>query len=458
MSANIWCKSQLFRQTISARSTPWFNWRNHIQDSWAFMIFDPKWMPFWIEQTCRAAREDGFLPRCSARVPGLPFPDQRHPDIATWTAFCAARYFAETGDRSLFSKTIEVAGGTKKTTILDAIVSGLQWLLDHRGSHGMVLFLDGDWSDPLEEAGKLGIGESPWTTMALINALNNFVPVLRKIGSVDLADTFGAEITKLTGAVNSSAWDGNWYIRGIDDSGKPFSTASDPDGNVSLLMQAWAVLSGVSSPERTKLLVAAVDKNNKTSIGPILYGPPFLKQRPWIGRETAKMPGTCVNGSVYLHVSMMWSMVEFILGRPDQGLEVLHQSLALSEGGDLNKRKAIPLWMPNYWHGPHSQTPGQVGETMTSAGPPWFIVIMFEYVFGLKAEFDGLRIQPCFPSTWQTGSCQRPYRGSMLNFEFNRDSSIKGIVVTMDGKALEKQLIPSDLKMGSYNIKVIIGN
>lgn len=458
--ANIWCKCQVHRQAISARATPWFNWRNHLQDGWAFMIFDLQWQPFWIEQTCRAAHEDGFLPRCSARVPGLSnyALRQRHTDIVTWLAFCASRYFLETGDEAFFRKDISYANGAKKAAISEVIISGLRWLLENRGSHGMVLLLDGDWSDPLEEAGKNGIGESPWTTMALIHALKDFVPVMRRLGLCEPAEAFNLEIQKLTDAVNSFAWDGKWYIRGIDDSGKPFCTAGDPDANISLLAQAWAVLSGVAPEERLQSLVAAVDGRCKTTDGPVIYAPAFLAPRPWIGRETAKPPGICVNGSVYSHVAMMWAKAECLLNRPDNALEIFHQVLALRERDDPAKRKDIPLWMPNYWHGPDSETPGQAGETMTGGAPPWFLMILFEQVFGLQAEFEGLAIRPCLPFSWDRASCQRPYRGSELNFEYKRDSSKEGVEVLLDGQRITGCLIPADLRPGRYAITVTIGN
>jgi cellobionic acid phosphorylase len=457
MAANVWCKYQLHRQTISARSTPWFNWRNHIQDAWAFMLFDTKWEPHWLEKTCQKARADGFLPRASERVPGVAFLDQRHPDIATWAALCAARYFTETGDRAFFRKKITYAGGKKKATILDCLSNGLQWLFNNRGKHGMVLLLDGDWSDPLEEAGKKGIGESPWTSMALINAVVHFAPLMRKLGMPEKAKAFESKAKKLSEAVNKHAWDGRWYIRGIDDSGKPFCTAKDPDGNVSLLMQSWAIISGIASPEHIKLLTESVDKWNKTEFGPIIYGPAFLTPRPWIGRETAKPAGTCVNGSVYNHVAMMWVMAEFMLGRPQNGLAILRQVLPLRENDDLEKRKGIPVWMPNYWHGPNSKTPGRVGEAMTSAAAPWFFLNVFEHLFGLRAELDGLHVQPCFPEDWEKASCKRSYRGFILDFEFVRNPSKTGITLSVNGKPLEGQIIPAKAITCNSMVKVTLG-
>ncbi len=455
---NVWTKSQLHRQTLSARSTPWFNWRNHLQDAWAYLIFDPSWLKRWIKNTCEVQHDDGFMPRCSERVPLLKFPNQTHADIATWAALCAARYYAETGDTAIFDEKINYGEkGGKTATIGRAIVNGLMWLFNHKGPNGMVLMRDGDWSDPLEEVGKRDIGESPWTSMALINAVKNFAPVLAEIGLADDAAKLSALADELAEKVNNTAWDGDWYIRAITDDGERLCTSKDADGRVSLLMQSWAVISGVASKERLERLVKAVDENNKTVVGPILYAPPFLTPRPWIGRETAKPAGTCVNGSCYNHVAIMWAKAEAILGRPEESIKIIKQVLPLRACDESDVTKAIPLWVPNYWHGTHSQRAGEGSNVMTSAAPPWIFLVMTDYIFGVRAELGGLWVKPCMPQSWNAARFERKYRGSDYVFEFERKGKGSGCVIELDGVKLTDGLIKPDNTAMRHNVKVYIG-
>jgi cellobiose phosphorylase len=455
---NVWTKCQLHRQTISARSTPWFNWRNHLQDAWAYLVIDPGRLRHWIECTCRAQHDDGFIPRCSERVPSLKFPDQTHADIATWTALCASRYYAETGDGEFFHQTVNYGKAKDKSaTIFESIVNGLMWLFDHKGPNGMVLMRDGDWSDPLEEVGKRDIGESPWTSMALINAAKNFAPVLSKEGMGENASKLISLADELTAKVNEIAWDGDWYIRAITDDGERLCKSDDEDGRVSLLLQSWAVISGVASAERLEKLVKAVDENNKTEIGPILYAPPFLKPRPWIGRETAKPAGTCVNGSCYNHVAVMWAKAEAILGRPEQSIEIIKKVLPLGENDKTPVTKAIPLWIPNYWHGPHSLRAGEGSDVMTSAAPPWIFLVMTDYIFGVRAELDGLKVSPCMPAEWQKARFKRNWRNSRYDFEFIREGDGRGVRLEIDGKKIDGCYIQADETAAEHKVKVYIG-
>ena len=446
---NFWVKKQLHRQTVSARSTGWFNWRNHLQDSWAWLLFDPSWLRRWIIMTCGAAEEDGFLPRCSARVPELVYPDQTHADIATWAALCGARYYAETGDVTLFAEKLP-----NGRTVGDTLARGLEWLYVHKGRNGMALMRAGDWSDPLEEVGKKDIGESPWTSMALVNATAEFAPLLALLGETERARTLQLEAERMIAAINAAAWDGDWYIRAITDSGERLCCAGDPDGRVSLLVQAWAIISGVAPAERVRKLVAAVDANNMTAIGPELYAPPFLEPRPWIGRETAKPAGTCVNGACYSHVAMMWAMANAMLGRPDESLRIIHRLLPLRETDETAITRCIPLWVPSYYHGVYSKSPGRASDVMTTAAPPWMFLVVFEHLFGIRATPEGLRIRPNLPSSWGRAVVTRSWRGSEYRIEMVRKIGVSGTRITVDGIGCDTGVIAPDATPGHHDVLV----
>ena len=451
---NIWTKIQLHRQILSARFGSLHNWRNNIQDAWGWMIFDSAWARKRLLELCSVAQADGFMPRTTPKLPELSCKTQRHTDIATWAAVCAARYAAETGDLDFFRQQVSYADGTKQSTVAECLVNGLNWLLNQTGKHGMVLLLEGDWSDPLEAAGKRGIGESPWTTAALVNAMKEFIPLLDRLDRSDIASEFRDSVKQLTQAVNDHAWDGEWYIRGITDDGIRFCTSDDPDGNVSLLMQSWAIISGIIPPDRLQAVVRSVEKHNKYDTGPVLYGPPFLTERPELGRESAKRPGTGENGSCYTHAALMWAAAEIKLGRGDEALEVIKQVLPARDPDATETTGAIPLWWPNYWQGPHAKFPGRSSGRISSGAPAWFFLNICDGLLGVRPTLDGLVINPCFPSNWPTASFQRRWRGSLYDIEYIRDPQREGIIVEMDGEIMPNQTIPVPTRPGTHEVIV----
>ena len=456
-SLNVWSKLQLYKQVLSARDGMIHSWRNNLQDAWGWAIFEPQWLAKRVEQVCAAAWDDGFMPRLSPKLPGIENEKVLHADIATWVGVCAARYAKETGDLEFFNKIVKYADGKKKATVIQCIVNGLQWLLKNTGTNGLILMLGGDWSDPLEDAGKKGIGESPWTTVALINAIKELNPLLLKLGMDDVSSQLNEHSEKLTQAVNDNAWDGQWYIRGITDDGVKFCTSSDPDANVSLMMQAWAIISGVVPSNRIESVIKAVDSYNKSELGPILYGPPFLKPRIEIGRETVKKPGTGENGSVYTHAAMMWVSAEIAMGRADEALKILQLVQPIGDPAKIDIRKAIPLWWANFFHGPHSNFPGRSSGLFASGAPAWFYLNVCEGLLGVKPDFDVLKISPCFPSTWEQATFTRQWRNSIYEFNFERKSDIEGVVVELDGQRLASHSIEPPVMQGIYYVNVYVG-
>jgi len=438
---NKWTRIQLHRQVISARSTFAHNWRNNLQDAWAWMIFDPAPAKSYLKELCQLSKADGFLSRSSQKFAELAKNhhclNQRHNDIAVWAITVAARYAAETGDMDFFNEKLKYANGTKTSNVIDRLIDSVRWLSKHRGKHGMLLMLDGDWSDPLEAVGKNGIGESPWTSVACVYAIKNFAPLLRKLGRVEIADELEKLSSELADAVNQNAWDGRWYIRGITDSGIRFCTAKDNDAKISLLMQAWAILAGVVSPDRMAILLKSIDEHLKTPIGPILYSPPFLKWRPEIGRETVKQPGTGENGSVYVHGAMMLAMAEAIAGRPNEALSIIQKVLPLRNEDCTEITKSIPLWFPNYWHGPHSISPGLSSSIISTGAPAWLYLVVCEGLFGIKPTLNGLEIKPNLPSSWKFAQIERMWRGKTYKFNYQIDSKSNNTTVVCNGKELK---------------------
>ncbi|MFI4910061.1 MAG: GH36-type glycosyl hydrolase domain-containing protein [Sedimentisphaeraceae bacterium JB056] len=459
---NVWTKIQLHRQVISSRFSDFHNWRNNLQDAWGWLIYEPQLAKDYLREICSLADEDGFMRRSSVRVEGviarIESVCQKHADIATWAVTLASNYAYETGDIDFFFEKIKYADAQKEATVIECLIHGIKWLLNHRGQHGMILMLDGDWSDPLEEAGRKGIGESPWTSVALVNSIRNIVPFLRKIDLADLADELVEHADNLARAVNQYAWDGQWYIRGITDDGVRFCKSDDPDANVSLMMQAWAIMSGVVTPERKGCVLKAIDDYVKTDIGPILYGPPFLKWRQEIGRETVKQPGTGENGSVYVHGAMMLAMAEIKAGRPDEALEIITQVLPLREKDCTSVTKAIPLWMPNFYHGPHSPLAGLSSGIISTGAPAWFCLDIVNGFLGIQPELDGLRVNPALPHSWNDVTFERNWRGATYNFIYKRCGKGDCVSVMLNGEILEDGLIPVPSNCDIYNVDVIIGS
>ena len=99
--------------------------------------------------------------------------------------------------------------------------------------------------------GAKGSGESVWLAWFLIDVLNGWVTIV-KDKEPELAAEWRKRAQQLSAAVERSAWDGDWYLRGYFDDGSPLGSRTNREARIDSISQSWAILSGAGDPERAK--------------------------------------------------------------------------------------------------------------------------------------------------------------------------------------------------------------
>ena len=112
----------------------------------------------------------------------------------------------------------------------------------------------------MNRVGELGQGESVWLGWLLYAALTAFAPLAEARHDTIRAAAWRAHATALQAALESEAWDGDWYRRGFFDDGTPLGSATNDECRIDSIAQSWAVLSGAAEPERAARAMAAVER------------------------------------------------------------------------------------------------------------------------------------------------------------------------------------------------------
>ena len=69
---------------------------------------------------------------------------------------------------------------------------------------------------------------------------------------------------------------------------------------------------------------------------------------------------------------------------------------------------AEPYVTPGNIDGPESPYFGRGGWTWYTGSAAWLQRVITDWVLGVRAEWDGLRVQPCLPPDWQQACMDRP--------------------------------------------------
>lgn len=434
--------------------------RNAIQDAMGGVFTDPTEMRQWFIRICEQQEQSGWMPHGFIMASGVslkPINTIPHRDIGVWLPMALHVYLAETGDFSLLKEKAQFNDGTGTATVYDHACLTLEWLLRDRTARGLSRIGEGDWNDPLNMAGHLGRGESVWLTQALIFALELWAGVAERTGDTTRSSRYRREATHSRDAVNRHAWDGQWYIRGTTDAGRPFGSRRNREGRIFLNSQSWALISGAAKGERLEACLHSVARHLSSPSGPAKLAPAYTAWDPTIGKLTLKHAGHNENGAVYCHAAVFYAYGLYIARRPDQAFQVLRTLLPGYGGNTIERSGQLPLYIPNAYVGPaDAKNAGRSSHQGNTGTAPWYYLTVLSGLLGLRAELDGLRIDPQLPTAWSGAHATRRFRGAEFVVEITRDPAARTLSVNLDGKPMNGNLVPPQKRGSRHTLTVTV--
>ncbi|MBW4084603.1 3-O-beta-D-glucopyranosyl-beta-D-glucuronide phosphorylase [Paenibacillus sp. S150] len=436
---NVWLKKQIVMQTRTNRMSNYCPIRNQLQDALGYALIDPSGAAEYMISVLKGQETGGFIQQW-IMTDGSP-PKHlcllNHTDGPVWLIICMTALLNQCGDAELLHRQVGFKDSSESASIYKHLLLAADYMASATGAHGLCLMGDGDWNDPINGPGRLGRGESAWNTMALAYAVQALLPFCEQLGDTDSEQHLRSIAGRLADAVNSTCWDGGWYVAGFDDYGKPFGTAQDEEGKLFLNTQTWAVMSGIAGGERLDKCLAAIDSLN-TPFGPRLLEPPFRGWNPKWGRISLKLAGATENGSVYCHASMFKAFADCIAGRGAEAWETISRTLPTHPDNPPESNGQVPIFVPNYYFGlADSPNYGKSSHHVSTGTVGWMLWTTLEYALGIRATAGGLVIDPCIPAGWPEYRVERKFRTATYRIHVaNPDRISRGAArVTVDGEA-----------------------
>jgi cellobiose phosphorylase/cellobionic acid phosphorylase len=326
------------------------------------------------------------------------------------------------GDSSIYDRVEKYMDSEEGDSIYTHLLKAAYYLAENSGAHGLCLMLDGDWTDPINGAGRLGKGESTWSSMALLYCLKCLMSLADTRGDNVNAKKLAQHAENIDKAINAYCWDGKWYIAGFDDNGMPFGIEADKEAKLFLNAQTWAVISGTARGERLELVLAAIDKL-ETPFGSLLLVPEFSSWNDTWGRISVKQKGTTENGSVYCHGTMFKAYGDTMRGDGDKAYSAIVKTLPTNPENPPEKNLQVPLFVPNYYFGlKDAPNYGRSSCHYGTGTAAWLIWLALEHIAGIRATCDGIKIKPCLPKAWDKIKVSRRFKGELQKFEIKNPS------------------------------------
>ncbi|MEI8311215.1 MAG: hypothetical protein WCH98_10715 [Verrucomicrobiota bacterium] len=384
-----------------------------------------------------------------------PVDEKAYSDSALWLVFTLVAYLKETGDMALLDEQVPFYDG-ETASVLGHVERALDFLENNKGSHGLCLIKFGDWNDSLTGVGKEGRGESVWLSQACCEALRQMADLMRHLGRLDKQSEYGSRRKQLLEAINTQAWDGDWYTRCFDDNGKPLGSHANEFARIFMETQSWALISGAADAGRAGRLIESCDKILGTPVGYLLLAPSFKREDPSIGRISTLEPGICENGTVYSHLNIWMILGLLRYGMGDKAYEVFKKITPGYVDGDMALKERCPAYMyANCYFGPeHRNNSFQMEFTWITGSLAWFNTVPVQEMLGVRADYDGLVIDPCLPSAWEKCDADRSFRGADYHIEIRNPHRLQrgAVSLTLDGHPVEGNRLPLPLAGARHEI------
>ena len=402
---------RLMGRTSLYQSGGAYGFRDQLQDAVNMILIDPSIACGRILDCCRRQYEAGDVMHWwhpeggSAR--GV---RTRCSDDYLWLPWAAAEYVSKTGNRAILDETAPFLRSeplaahehsryerpestAEKYTVLEHCRRALA-LYKTRGSgaHGLPLILDGDWNDGFDAVGRGGRGESVWLAWFYAHTARAFSELLPDEEAAELR-AGAAEAAKAAMA----AWDGEWYLRGWYDDGKPLGSRASRGCKIDAIAQAWAAMDPDVPPERKNAALDAAISELFDEKTPLLklFTPPFGPDGDRAGYINSYGPGFRENGGQYTHGALWLALACLKNGRTEDGLRLLHAAIPRADVRYGAEPYAVPADV--------SAAPeryGEAGWTWYTGSAGWLFRTAAEELLGLRLEGGEIRFEPNVPQSW----------------------------------------------------------
>jgi cellobiose phosphorylase len=447
-------------------------YRDSMQDVISVLAAVPKEGKEFIRTLISFQKQDGSamhqfnpLTMIGSEGDSLEMEDRPHyySDDHLWGILAVTAYLKETGDLNFLEEIVpfydkDTEGKVlESASVLEHLKRGLNFTRQDTGQHGLPLLGFADWNDTVN----MPTGaESLFTANLYGKALLEMIALFEHLGDDASTGEYRVAYDEMKSRFESIAWDGEWYVRYIDDEGTPLGSSKNTYGQISLNAQSWAVISGFAPPEKGRRAMDSAHTKLNTKYGLKVSTPGFNGYDPKYGGVTTYPPGAKENSGIFLHPNP-WAMIaETILGDGNRAYEYYAQINPVIKNDSVEVYECEPyVYAQNVLSAEHPQF-GLARNSWLTGTASWCYQAATQWILGIRPEYDGLRIDPCIPSNWSGFSATRQFRGRMLRINVHNPEHVsRGVTgLRIDGKLAPGSIIPIDILEIEHEVEVTLGN
>jgi cellobiose phosphorylase len=245
-------------------------------------------------------------------------------------------------------------------------------------------------------------------------------------------------------AIDAHGWDGEWFRRAYDHVGAVVGSAENEEGRIWIEPQGICVLAGVGVDDgRAERALDAVEEHLGTPHGLVLLWPAYSRYHVELGEISSYPPGYKENGGVFSHTNPWIAIAEATVGRADRAFGH-YLRINPSNREELSEvHRCEPYVYAQMMGGKEAATPGEAKNSWLTGAAAWNLVAITQWILGIRPEHDGLRIDPCLPSSWDGFRAVRRFRDATYRITIGKPVGTTGRITSLvvDGRQIDGNVV-----------------
>ncbi|GIG54937.1 GH36-type glycosyl hydrolase domain-containing protein [Demequina activiva] len=379
-------------------------------------------------------------------------------DDPLWLILGVAAYIKETGDFAILDEMVPFDNDeSKAASLMEHLKRSFDHPLEKAGPHGLPLIGRADWNDCLnlncfsttpgesfQTTGNKtgGVAESVFIAGMFCAIGPDYAALARRRGDEAEAQRAEKAVADMRQAVTDHGWDGEWFLRAYDYYGNKVGTHETKDGQIWIEPQGYCVMGGIGLEDGKA--VAALDSVRErlnTPHGIVLLNPAYTEYHVELGEVTSYPPGYKENAGIFCHNNPWVIIAETIVGRAENAWEYYKQIAPAYREEISEVHRTEPYVYAQMIAGKDAERHGEAKNSWLTGTASWNFVTVSQYLLGVRADYDGLVVDPCIGAEVGEFTVRRQIRGAEYVITVT-NSGGKGAALTVDGESIDGSVVP----------------
>ena len=477
---NIWNQYQCMVTFNMSRSASYYEsgtgrgmgFRDSCQDLLGFVHLIPDSARQRILDIAATQFEDG-----SAYHQYQPLTKQGNSDIGSgfnddplWLIAGTAAYLKETNDYSILDEQVAFDCDTSKAKpLMEHLRRSFNYTTTHLGPHKLPLIGRADWNDclnlncfssvPGESFQTTGPSEGPVAESVFIAGMyvkygKEYAQICHILGLTEEEKQVNDLVDQMYQAVLDSGWDGEWFLRAYDSNSNKVGSKECDEGQIYIEPQGFCVMAGIGVNEGlAQKAMDSVEKILDTKYGIMILQPAYKSYHLELGEVSSYPPGYKENAGIFCHNNPWISIAETVVGDGNRAMSTYKKICPayLEEISEIHRTE--PYVYSQMIAGKDAVRHGEAKNSWLTGTAAWTFTSISQYILGVRADFDGLVVDPCLSDDMDKVNIVRKFRGATYNITIENSGSHRRVSsLLVNGNVIEGNIIPYDENIKEVNV------